>query len=417
MRRRLAAAIPLATAVAAACLSIPPFRPRVLLKPSQDATGTTVDGSNFSLHFAGGSQFHLPDHLKIDGTDVLGHAASPCWGQTGTGFGVIPMPPVSGDALADIPPAATNQIQVVLGGPAVVQVRLDWSTHWTSHPDGSVCSPNPKHTPGGTSTFTVFPDGRIVRHDILTDANPDTEQIAVDDCKCPDVSKKPGEFILSSYWAFSRTQLPQPYGLGDNGPELPDMLPLDSTDPPAIISQYPTICLNSSLSKYQVASVWVLPTGAGSATYGYPDVFSHDVQKDGIPMLDFPWDVHGALFIEHSDCTAALKRAIDYSAKPMITINGHAQPPSQLDGIYGGDLGDGKKGFDLPSDGKATLSGDLKGPFAVWLRFPDAVVVPVATSPGKPPSFYVPQQVDDRSWILWFLDPLVPGETITVAPD
>jgi hypothetical protein len=423
MRLGLAAAIAAAPALGG-CLEIPSYQGPILIGYSEDSAGGAVIATpEVTLHFADRNGFHLPDQLQIDGVDVMGHASSPCWAESGTGFTVMPMPRVSGDLVDGGVQAVTSEFQATMRGPAVVQLKLDWSTRW-SFAAGSTCSTNSRHTSGGSSTFTMFPDGHIVRHDVLTEANPDMEQVATARCTCGAMPKAPDEFILSTYWAFDRTRLPTQFGLGNNGPDIPDPLILGNNYD--VIPYYDTICFDGPTDQYQVASAWVFPpaTEHGPTTnavaVGFDTVVSHDAQKQGDPKLEFPWDVHGALFIEHSNCPAALRRAIDYTAPQELTISTPSGTmstlPSALDGIYGGDPGNGHTGIDVP-DGPTTLSGGPTGSFVVWLRFPRSVLVPTASRAGASDVWYVPQRVDDRTWLLWFRDALQPGETITVRPN
>src|SRR6185369_1139436 len=140
----------------------------------------------------------------------------PCWSESGTGFAVIPMPRVSGDPVDSGVTAVDSEIHATMTGPVVVQLELSWSTRW-SFAAGSTCSTNAKHSSGGSSTFTVFPDGHIVRHDVLTEDNPDMEQVMTEHCTCGAMPPAPGAFILSSYWAFDRQKLPTLVGLGERG--------------------------------------------------------------------------------------------------------------------------------------------------------------------------------------------------------
>jgi hypothetical protein len=427
MRLGLAASVTAASALGAACLDIPDYRGSTKVGYSPDKAGNiTVATPEVTVHFPGGSGFHLPDQLKIRSTDLLGHVTSPCWGASGTGFAVTPMPRVSGDPLDGGVAASESALESNMTGPAVVQLTATWSTHWT-FPAGSTCSPNAKHSSSGSSRFTVFPDGHIVRHDVLTEANPDMEQLMTEHCTCADMPSAPDAFILSSYWAFDRQALPTLFGLGDSGPSTPD--PLTPGKMYNVTAPYDTVCFDGPDEQYQVASTWVRPPTPdhgpipNAAAVGFETVVSHDVQKASTPMLDFPWDVHGALFFERSNCTAALKRAIDYLApQPLMvsTASGTISSlPSELDGIYGGDPGgNGRPGIDV-SDGTTTLSGGPGDSFVVWLRFAGSgpVIVPTATRPGAAIGWYVPQRINDREWLIWVQDKLQPGETITVRPN
>ena len=408
VRRATAAAVPAAAAFAAACLSVPAYQPAPLVSYRDDATGSTISGSGFELHLAGGSDFHFPDALSIDHTDVMGHdPAAACWGQDGTGFAVVPTPRISADGTA---PPVTNQLTAVLRGPAVVQVALEWTTRFS-------CGRN--RAPGGSSTFTVFPDGRIVRHDRLDDPDPDKEQIAAAACACPDAPPLKDAFIVSSYWTFARDRFTRLSGLtaGNRDPTNPDML---DSSPGKITANYPTMCFDGG--GYQVASAWIVPPGQGSSaapgpvTFGYAALFSHDLQKPSAPMLDFRWDIHGALFVEHAGCATAFRRALDYAQPAQLTIGSVAAAASPLDGIYGGDAGDGRTGIDV-AGGRTTITGATRQPFAVWLRFPQAIGLPHATRAGATGAWYVPQRIDDQIWIVWFRDPLADGETIVIEPD
>jgi hypothetical protein len=422
MRLALAAGFAAVSALGG-CLEVPSYEGPILIGYSPDGEGAIVSTPDVSLHFATGGGFHLPDQLLVDGFDVMGHAASPCWAESGTGLTVMPMPRVSGDPLDGGVSPGDNDLQVTMRGPAVVQLKLTWSTRW-SFAAGATCSTNPRHTSGGSSTFTMFPDGHIVRHEVLTEANPDREQVAASRCTCGAMPKAPDQFILSTYWAFDRTRFPTQFGLGNSGPDIPD--PLDLGNDYDVIPHYEAVCFDGPSDQYQVASTWVVPPATehgpitNAVAVGFDTLVSHDAQKQGDPELEFPWDVHGALFIEHSNCPAALRRTLDYTSPQELTIStpsgATSTLPSPLDGIYGGDPGNGAPGIDVP-DGPATLSGGPTGSFVVWLRFPRSVLVPTATRAGASDVWYVPQRVDDRSWLIWFRDALQPGETITVRPN
>jgi hypothetical protein len=429
MRLGCAAAVAAASALGAACVDIPDYAgPKKVHYSQDDAGAITVATPDVTLHFPGGSGFHLPDQLLLRNVDVMGHANPPCWGESGTGFAVLPMPRVSADPVNGGVTAMDSEIHATMTGPVVVQIELSWSTRW-SFAAGSMCSTNAKHRTGGSSTFTMFPDGHIVRHDVLTEDNPDTEQVMTDHCTCGDNPPAPGDFILSSYWTFDRQKLPTLVGLGDNGPTVPDPLMLkDNYDPSP---PYSTVCFDGPGDQYQVASAWVVPPPPdhgpmpNATAIGFSALVSHDLQKGENSMLDFPWDVSGALFFDRSNCTAALKRTLDYKAykdttpRPLLisTPSGTiSRLPSPLDGIYGGDPGHGgAAGIDV--SGTTMLSGGPGEAFVVWLRFPGPVIVPTAIRHGAALGWYVPQKVNDREWLIWVQDALVPGETITVQPN
>jgi hypothetical protein len=421
-RSPIAAAVVLAAA-AAACLSLPTYRGSDLVTYSDDDGGATVTGPRFVLHFASGGRFPLPDALTIDGFDLMGHAGSDpvnaatasCDSESETGIKIAPTPRISADSIAEV---TQHRLTAVLSGPVVVQVRIDWATHL-------MCAP--LAVPGGTSTFTVFPDGRIVRHDKLDDPMHPVEG----GCACTGARYTGGPFYVSSFWTFAQARFADLYGVGDND----DLQRIDPAPPRSrsdFDAQYPKVCFDAENSIYQVASVWDMPppSASGPASifqFGTTPLVGHRLDKAfGPNALDLPWDIHGAVFLEHAGCAAAVKRTHEYLEPSSLRINdGDPIKPSPLDGMYGGDRGDGAPGFALGSD-RATLSapttnpvpGTLPGPFAVWVIFKSEIAVPRATLQGgtSTPGWYEPQRVDGHSWILWFRDPLMANQTIAIEP-
>ena len=93
--------------------------------------------------------------------------------------------------------------------------------------------------------------------------------------------------------------------------------------------------------------------------------------------------------------------------------------PSDRDGIYGGDDdGDDSNGEPgiAPANDRAVLTGAVTSSYAVWVRFSRPVDAVRATRDGAKLPSYLPQRVDDRSWIVWFRDPLSTGQTIAIEP-
>jgi len=402
MTRRIsaaAAASAVAAALAAGCLSIPPYQPKNGVTRSEDATGTRVTGPGFALHFAGGDGFHFPDALTIDGHDVMGHESSPaCFGQDGTGVLIYPTPRISPTGTA---PAVRNQLTAVLTGPAVVKMQLDWTTQLA-------CSRG--RAPGGTSTFTVFPDGRILRNETFDDPKPD-DNVTANGCACNDSGKNQG-FTVSSYWTFARAAFQDQFYYTD---QLTLPLPA-ATD--SDVTNFDPVCLDGG--DYQIASTWItgLP-GDTTAIRGGIAVFGHLMVKEiGASRLDIPWTTSSTLTIDHDGCQTAFRRANRYAHPPMLKVNGQDTAAASRDGIYGGDAdGSGLHGITLATD-HVELTADKAVPtgFAVALRFPRSITTVRATLAGATGEWYVPQRVTSTTWIVWFPAPLEPGQTIAIEP-
>jgi hypothetical protein len=400
IRRGLAAALALAPAIGAlaGCLSIPAYDPLDLVSYKADGTGANVTGPDFALHFAGGNSFHFPDGLMAGASgNLLGHdPGSACYDESGTGFAIFPTPRVSWDG--DAPPVH-NQLAAVMHGPAIVQVRIDWTTELTP-----MCTHD--HAPGGTSTFTVFPDGHIVRHDTLVD--PGSDSISPIACACQSTNRP--EFDVSSYWTFAPS-FQALYGLSAGG-EMQAV-----TVGPGTTANFATVCLDGTT--YQVVSTWAIPpdssaSGFPANMFGGNALIGHRLQKPiGLQNLVVAWDIHGALFLDHRGCSMAVQRATDFAAAAPLIVNGAPAAMSPLDGIYGGDPGAGAAPG-IAAVGQTEITGQARPGFAVWLRFSGAADGVRATLAGATGSWYVPQRIDDSNWIVWFRDALATGQTISI---
>jgi hypothetical protein len=386
--------------LATGCLSIPPYQPEISVSYTEAGSGGTATGPDFILQFADGPDFHFPNALKIDGIDVMGHEMMPgCSDQDESGAQIAPTLRISPHSGAMI---EKNQLMPVLRGPAVVQVRFEWATQFAC---GSI------RTPGGTSTFTVFPDGRIVRHDTIDD--PVTSMISSNNCLCDGVS---ASFNISTYWTLART------------PNLSLYAPNASTKvdlpkPKAEVTNYDTACLDSGA--YQVAFAWWhrpedTTTAEHTAIHG-GDMLIGVGRYAGDPnsvLGKLSLNDSSAMFIGHNEpdgCAKPIARAKGYVVPLPLMINESLTTPAAHNGIYGAGGGDGP--FELGSgNDRAVLTGPTDSSFAVWLRFSHSVDAIRARREDATRPQYVPQQVDDDEWIVWFRDPLLVTQSITIDP-
>jgi len=401
MSRRIALTAMTAAAVfTTGCFDLPPYNPKTSVSYTEDKDGSTVVGSGFALHFAG-TGFHMPDKLLIDGVDVLGHASQGCHAESEVGIQIAPTLRISADSAAT---PATNGLVPVLRGPAAVQVKLDWGSQFSCKDTSSVA-------PSGTTTFTVFPDGRIIRDDLLADPNPPSAQPPVADvCDCDPLEMNINGFTVSSYWTFAQDHFVNLY--------TPDQTVLPIKDTQEITSPS-TACMAGASSR--VGFAWPATDQATIHGAGALLAFGRFNTIDNSMLDTFPWKNSLAMFIEPggNDCTTTLTRAAAYNTPAMsaLSINkGSSIFASLHDGIYGGAGDNSPPGVMLMTD-QVELTGTVAGSFAVWLRFPHAVDTLRATIANPMGAWYVPQRVADDSWIVWFRDALMPGQTITIKPN
>jgi hypothetical protein len=389
-----------AAALATGCLSTPPYQPETLVSYRPVGAGGIVAGPGFELQFADDSAFHFPDALRIDGVDVLGHESMPgCFHEDEAGVLIAPTPRIS--AHGDAEPVA-NRLVPALRGPAVVQIRLEWATRL-------MCST--ARNPNGKSTFTVFPDGRIVRHDVVAD--PSATEISANECACDRAADGSEGFTVSTYWTLARQHF-----ISMVADEQQVDLPAPGKTPN---NNESAACLVGN--GFQVAIAW--PDSASTLVRGGNAViaFARTMMYRDSKLVAFTWDNGTAMFIERGGCDVALARAEEHIVParippPRITIDGATLAPSAYDGIFGGTGGGdgaGEPGIALAGD-RAEITGTTARSFAVWLRFPRTIDAVRATLEGKTGPWYLPQRVDDRSWIVWFRDPIAPPQTIVVEP-
>jgi hypothetical protein len=190
----------LGVAVAAAgCASVPPDpREQRLLNVDEGArlVSSTSDAPLlFAMQFANAGA-RMPQSLSIDGVNRL--AEGQCPNEGGIGIAVYPAllaaaPMLGGET------TTTSTLTFDMTGPAVARATVEWTAPFT-------CNLAQRQAKG-TSTFTIFPNGRIVRHDVTT---PAAVALSVDTnpCGCSAESN----FYLTSYWAFAPTQNVNPDG-------------------------------------------------------------------------------------------------------------------------------------------------------------------------------------------------------------
>ena len=357
--------------------------------------GSFEGGLPFELHFPDGDGFHFPNALLIDGADVMGHdPGQSCTEEDEVGIRISPTPRISASGEA---PRVTNLLTPVMRGPAVVQVKLDWSTRLACNSD---------RNPGGASTFTVFPDGRIARYDTITD--PSSSAISASQCTCNGAG---AGFTIATFWTLAREAFStlKHAGLPD------DLLPLPAVGEVTGDNTGWSCVANGTREVTLVRS-----DNVGTRIRGHDQLigFGFELLVNATMPGAFSLGHGSVLFIGRSTvCADAEARANEYFDPSALTVDGAAVKPSRRDGIYGGDTGDGAvtPGIELAND-RAELTGPVRGPYAVWLRFPRSVSSVRAVRAGATGSWYVPQRVDDRSWIVWFEEPLQAGQTITVEP-
>lgn len=383
-----------AAVLAAGCFDVPPFAPAGAVAFEERGTGGVVTGTAgtlpFTLHFAEGNGFHFPDQLLVGETDVFGHhAAAGCFEEDEVGIIIDPTPRLSANSGANI---VRNVLEPVLRGPAAVQVKLDWATSFP-------CNQN--RAPNGTSTYTVFPDGRIVRFDRFSDSS--MSPISPSLCSCGDTAQL---FDISTYWTLTRTGS---LGLFTRATDEVQELPIDGQ----AISNQSAACIDRGAQ--QISFGWAEGPGQHVIRGREPLVgFGRELEIGATTLTAFEYTDGSALFIGASGCDDGMKRAIGHADPDPLKVGDTLVMPSPRDGIYGGATASGEAGLVVPASGSVEVEGPLGTSFAVWVRFAGGTDAVRATLESKSGAWYMPQRVDDRSWILWFREGLSQGQKIKI---
>jgi len=394
-----------------ACISVPPFKggdggvdgstcePDVVMAPgtvsfTPDNGGGVVMSALYSVNFAGGNQLHFPSDITVGSADVMTAFSPSCGDEDLAGMAIYPAAAIRPNGAA---PLAQNTLTPQAGwtGPAVVQLVAHWSANY------SACSA----TPRGDSVFTLFPDGRVVRHDIMTS----DQTVTWNNCGCIDDTN----FFPSSYWAFDKDM----FATLQLGTDAPVNAQMHMTQP----INHPVACLQGSGAAVSVATAWKLVPGTTSRVRGLPEtiayVFDFVTMHANIPTTTgFSYSTTSALWLG-GGCTEKLPYANEFAGSGAeLRINGLVRRPALVDGIYGGVESFGGVGGETVVSMTAELTGTVRAFFAVWLRFPAATCdIAVSKVPDPGNVFFAKQKIDEDEWVVWFRDSLGPSDKITIT--
>ncbi len=370
--------------VLSGCTTIPdsPFVDSPI-RVSTDAKGSVaVSGPNFELSFAA-TGIHLPEHLWVDKgrIDLLG-TEDVCNGESRVGIVVVPAAQASAGTRGN---ALRSEITTLLAGPAVAKIRVTFAVDYDC--------PGPQSLTG-TSEFTVFPTGRIVREDIAV--RPSTDPLArVGNCGCQHETEPINfhDLVFSSFWAF------QPNGATQ---VQPDGSPI-ANSPYQVCTMY---------AQRAVGVAWTQPLGTATR-YHSNLAASHNLDW---PTIDgkiepMPQSVTSAVVLSDtppgalSDCAKVLAGL----ANVALTIGNTHLEATDHDGIYR-DPAPHSTSFDVravnqPIPPGFAISVDLAGAnHATLTRSPETGRVGIA------------QREAGNRFLFTFFDGLSPGDRITIEP-
>lgn len=363
-------------AAAGACVQVPPFRgesqPTPLLtvdKVTGQVASTTSAPILYVVKFAA-SGVRTPESILVAGKEILRGGTCPFEG--GVGITVYPALTASAPALGGVD--ATGSLTVDWAGPVIGRVTVAWrSATYT-------CNARSQQA-GGTSTFTMFPNGRIVRHDVAT---PSTTAITNDsnDCGCYNDNL----YNFSSFWNFQRasqTVLPDGSAWIDGTSEL-------------ACAVYPDHTIGIGFSD------------AGHARV-FPDnstAFVYDWAHEATTLAPDERETTTAIVLSTASQASQCGEVTADLADPPISIGGIGGITSDASGVYPGPAG-------LTGSYEITAPVALPRGFAVSLAL--GAIPGVARTPAVAGDWYAAQIEGDRV-LLWFRDGLAATDKITITP-
>jgi hypothetical protein len=320
----------------------------------------------------------LPSSLAFAEREML--VTTPgCARESRVGFGLFPIFIADSGRL-------DGELTTQLSGPAVAQVTLTFE-----HP--YACASN---TLRGTSTFTFFPLGRIVRSDTIDfNQNALPPNHPVPDCNCAGGN----QYFLTTFWNFAST--PDVDG-ADNQPLQFQTLPITGG-----CARYPegrvgVVFDGDSLERRllrdtdgsDARTAFVYDVARGMISAGLPPVIGHQVQS-GIHLDQ-----------ASEDCSATLAPLVDHGLSSGTEV---------------ASFGDGMYVFSEMTGDEIVVSATepVPGGFVVSLPHIGSYLEVRPSSGATDGAYYVPQVVPDPDGLgrdrtlVWLRDGLGTGETVT----
>jgi hypothetical protein len=355
--------------------------------PIQVTTDTAVHviAPTFELDF-GATGLHLPEHLRVDHglVDVLG-VDDPCQGESLVGIEATPAVQASAGMRGL---ASRSQITAVMAGPAVAKIRVTFAVDYDC--------PNAE-TLAGTSDFTVFPSGRIVREDTMV--VPSSDQLGiVGHCGCQQETNPQNfhDLFFASYWAFDPIGATQVQADGS-----------------AVVNDVYAAC--TMYTPRAIAVAWK-PQSGGTNTRYHPQLTAshlYDWPTANHKMLaPTAQSVTSTVAISDTPPTAASDcgKILAALADIPLQIDGTRLDVVDHDGIYRDPSVHSTKTV-ISAAGMAVPAG-----FAVSLDLGGASHASISRSPAST-RVAVAQRESGNRFVFVFFDGLAPGESITIEPE
>jgi hypothetical protein len=347
----------------------------------------TVTGPGYSMGFAADG-VRMPSRFVVDGQETFGNDTDVCARESNAGIGLIPAVNANSETQGQIQSTLVRR----LDGPLVAKIDVTYEVAYSC--DDAL------QTLSGTSHFSFFPSGRIVRFDEHVVPASDTLPPSAA-CGCQNTTP-PGAYTFTSYWAFSPTGAIQANGFGEQ--------------------QAKGAVVGNACTIYSDRAIAVNPDTEGKTRLSPHDAASHVFEFDSAvtSLTNEERFLFSALQVSTADslgvgnCTDLVLQLVD---EPLVIGDEEAAPTASDGinaGIYVGKMPHPAKfEIELPAGGTIVPGG-----FAVAVNLGGATRGTVTKNPpidrDGPVAF---TQTDDQgNTLFYFPEPLEPAQTITIEP-
>lgn len=347
---------------------------------TNDQGAVVVIGSAFELDFAA-TGTHLPERLLVNNgrVDLFG-ARDICPEDEPSRVGILVKPAIQASAggPGDGPPP-----EILWAGPAVARIRVSYEVPYN-------CSGS--QILAGSSVFTVFPKGRIVRED--SDVAPSTTTLTqTGPCECQQTTLFGNlDFFFSSFWAFQGSGSSQVDESGN---------PIDATDSENLFAG----C--TMYSDRTVGVSWTQEPGTKTRYFRNDQTSSHSLYwptERSALAPDHRWFTSTIAISDLHDCGSVL----DSLVAKRLSIDG-AIVRLDRDGIYR-DTVRHTTAFDVVAGDQSVPAG-----FVIAVDLAGADHATISRSDAMPVRVVVQRETGSQ-FLFAFLDELLPGERVTIEP-
>lgn len=331
-----------------------------------------VRAPGYTMVFGADGTLRLPESLAIGAhSNVLGMDVCPL--ESLMGAAIYPgAAAIGGEMLG----GGTSTTNLEFDGPLIARVHVDYSLPYS-------CGSSQHLT--GKQTLTFFPDGRIVRQDVVTSS--DTALQATPQCGCANIGAP--DFFFTLFYAFENTA--QMVDAADNPTQQAGRIEACAQWPDLTIGlHWGDTGTNTRISPNARPSFVLDMKTASSAPFGPITDSTHTSTM--MIMAGSP----------HPSCLTALTQI----TQPIVTIDGTAVTTDEY-GIYV----DSRH-----HDTAFTISAARPiPPFLVSVDLGDHAKI--TSNLEHSDGWYATQNFDPTSpTFIWFASGLAAGETITVEP-